>query len=467
MKRGDTGHLPGGWGEHARQTLVLAWPLVLSNLAGTGLATIDLILIGRLGGDRLAAAALATNLYHGAFIAMIGLLSAVAPLVAAEYGRRRSSVRDIRRTVRQGLWVALAACVPILTLLWFGESVLIATGQDPALAAEAAHYLRSLQWAMVPSALFVVLRVFIAALGRPGWGLVVALANLPVNGLLAWLLIFGGLGIAPMGLVGAGIATTIASTLGLVALSIVLVTDRRFRRYHVFGRLWRPDWPRFARIWTIGLPIAFTLAMETSLFTASGLAMGVIGKDALAAHTIALQIAALCFMVPLGLAQAATIRVGQAFGAGNHDALGRAGWTAFWLALAFTAATALLLWSVPRFLVSFFVDPSADPAIVPLAASFLLYAALFQFADGGQVVGAGMLRGLQDTRVPMLIAAFGYWGIGAPLGYLLAFRFGFAGAGIWIGLALGLSVVAVLMLWRWTRRGRILATRALRPSATV
>lgn len=464
MDRGATiaEHRPAGaWGEHARQTLLLAWPLVLSNLAGTGLATIDLILIGRLGGDRLAAAALATNLYHGVFIAMIGLLSAVAPLVASEYGRRRSAVREIRRTVRQGLWVALVACVPILTLLWFGEHVLIVTGQDPVLAAEAAQYLRALQWALIPGSLFVVLRVFIAALGRPGWGLVVALVGLPVNGLLAWLLIFGGFGIPPMGLVGAGVATTIASTLGLLALAAVIVTDRRFRRYHVFGRFWRSDWPRFLRIWAIGLPIAFTLAMETSLFTASGLAMGVIGKEALAAHTIALQIAALCFMVPLGLAQSATIRVGQAFGAGQPGAVGRAGWTAFWLGLLFTSGTALLLWSMPRFLVSLFIDPAADPAIVPLAASFLLYAALFQLADGGQVVGAGMLRGLQDTRVPMLIAAFGYWGVGAPLGYLLAFRFGQAGAGIWLGLATGLAVVAALMLWRWSHRRRILAGRGI------
>lgn len=444
-----------------RQTLSLAWPLILSNLAGTGLATIDLILIGRLGGDRLAAGALATNLYHGVFIALIGLLSAVAPLVAAEYGRRRSAVREIRRTVRQGLWVALAACVPVSTFLWFGEPVLLATGQEPALAAEAAQYLRALQWSLIPSALFVVLRMFIASLGRPGWGLVVALAGLPVNGLLAALLIFGGLGLPPMGLVGAGVATTIASTLGLIALSVVLITDRSFRRYRVFGRIWRADWPRFARIWAIGLPISFTLLMETSLFTASSLAMGVIGKGTLAAHTVALQIAALCFMVPLGLAQAATIRVGQAFGAGDDEAVGRAGWSAFWLALAFTSASALLLLAIPQLLAGLFIDPAADAAIVGLAASFLFFAALFQLVDGTQVVGAGMLRGLQDTRMPMLIAAFGYWGIGAPFGYVLAFRFGYAGAGIWLGLALGLAVVAVLMLWRWTRRGGILATRGI------
>lgn len=449
------------WRSELRATLALAWPLVVSNLAATLLTTVDLILIGRLGADALGAAALATNLFHTCLMVGIGLVSAVAPLVAADYGRNRYGVRDIRRTVRQGLWAALAISCPILVILSLGEPLLIFAGQQPHVAAAAAEYLSALRWAFVPILLFIVLRIFMAALGRPGWGLAIALAGLPVNLSLAWLLIFGRLGAPALGLVGAGIATGLTATLALLALSAVLVTDRRLRRYHVFGRLWRPDWPRFRAVWRVGLPIAAALLLETSLFGASGLMMGVIGATELAAHTIALQIASICFVVPLGIGQAATIRVGHALGARDPAAIGRAGWSAFMLALAFTATTAIVLFSFPRLLIGAFIDLEANPEVVRLAVSFLAFAALFQLADGSQVVGAGMLRGLQDTRVPMLMAGFGYWAIGAPLGWLLAIGLGVGGAGLWAGLAIGLTTVAALMIRRWIRR----AALGLEPSA--
>ena len=438
-----------------RATLALAWPLVLSNVAGTALTTIDLVLLGRLGADVLAAAALGTNLFHTAFVSCIGLVSAVSPLVAAEYGRRRHAVREIRRSVRQGLWAALAVSAPVIAALSQGEAILLAFGQQPALAAEAGAYLRALQWAILPNLLFVVLRTFMASVGRPGWGLAIALIGLPVNLLVAWMLVFGRLGAPALGLQGAGIATTITAALGLAGLAAVLVTERRFRRYHVFGRIWRPDWPRFRAVFRIGLPIAATLALETSLFSASGLTMGALGAPELAAHTIALQISALCFMVPLGLGQAAAIRVGHAFGAGDRAGIGRAGWSALAIALGFCGATATALVAAPTLFVSGFIDLDANREVVRLAVLFLVFAALFQLADGSQAVGAGMLRGLQDTRAPMLIAALGYWGIGAPLGYALALPLGFGGAGVWAGLATGLGVVAALLVRRWSRRERL------------
>jgi MATE family multidrug resistance protein len=444
----------GEWTREVAATLALAWPMILSNLAGTGMGTIDVVLVGRLGPEPLAAAALATNLFHAVMLTGIGLVTAVSPLVAAEYGRCRHAVRDIRRTVRQGLWVATAICAPAWLLLYQGERVLLAFGQDPKLAAEAGSYLRALQWALLPNFTFVVLRLFMAALGRPGWGLAVALAGLPVNALLAWMLIFGRLGAPPLGLVGAGIATTITAALGFAALAVVSVTDRRFRRYHVFGRLWRADWNRFRAIWRIGMPIAATLAFEVAFFGASGLMMGAIGTTELAAHTIALQIAALCFMVPLGIGQAATIRVGHAFGAGDREGVGRAGWAAFGTAMAFGCLTALLLIMLPQTLVGAFLDPAApgNGPVIALAVQFLFFAAVFQLADGAQVVGAGMLRGLKDTRRPMLYAALGYWGIGTPAGLALAFPGRLGGAGLWMGLAIGLSAVSLLLLHRWSRR---------------
>lgn len=443
------------WLREAGATLRLAWPLVLGNLAATSLATVDVVLLGRIGPAALAAAALGATLYHAAFLACLGLVTAVSPLVAQEYGRRRHSVREIRRTVRQGLWVAVSISGPVMAALSFGEPILVALGQEPALARGAARYIGALQFALLPTLVSLVLRLFMASVGRPGWGLAVSLAAVPVNYGLARLMIFGGIGLPPLGLPGAGLATALTMGLSVAALALVLSRDRRFRRYHLFGRFWRPDWPRFLAIWRIGLPIAATIGLETGLFTATGLFMGTIGPTALAAHTIALQIASLCFMVPLGLGQAATIRVGQAVGAADPAGVSRAGWTAFAMALAFTAATATLLLAVPTALIGAFVDTAANPDLVRLGVAFLGIAALFQLADGAQAVGSGMLRGLGDTRVPMVYAAFGYWAVGAPLGFLLGQPERLGGAGVWAGLAGGLTATAGLMLWRWTRRDRL------------
>lgn len=447
------------WLDEVAATVALAWPLVLSNLAGTALTTMDVLLLGRLGAETLAAAALGTNLFHIFFVTLIGLMSAVSPLVSAEFGRNRHGVRDIRRTVRQGLWVATAASLPAMALMWVGEPILVALRQDPALAAEAGRYLRSLLWALLPNLGFLVLRMFIASLGRPGWGLAISLATLPVNFGLAILLIFGGAGIPPLGLIGAGIATTVTATLAFATLALVLLLDRRFRRYHIFGRFWRPDWPRFRAVWRVGLPVCVTLALEVGLFNGSGLMMGAIGTAELAAHAIALQIAAFCFMVPLGIGQAATIRVGQARGAGAPVSAGRAGWAAFGLSLVFACAIAALLLALPEALIASFIDPRREPDVARIGLVLLAFAALFQVADSSQTVGAGMLRGLQDTRMPMIYAAFGYWAVGAPLGYVLAFPLGLRGAGVWSGLAAGLTVVSGLLLWRWIRREGLGLTR--------
>lgn len=450
------------WRAEVAATLRLAWPLVLSNLASTMLTAIDVVILGRAGPQVLAAGALATNLFMAVLVTSFGIVTAVSPLLALELGRRPHAVREVRRTFRQGLWAACCIFAPAWLLLGQGEAILRALGQDPTLAAQAGTYLRALSWSLLPTLGLVVERALMAALGRQGWGLAISIAALPVNAGLAWMLIFGHLGMPALGLVGAGWATTITATLAFAAVSLVLVTGRRFRRYRVFGRFWRPDWPRFASIWRLGLPIAASLCFEVAFFSASGLVMGRIGTDALAAHTIALQVASLCFMVPLGVAQAATIRVGFALGAGDSPGIARAGWSAFAVAMAFEVVTASLLVGLPRQIVGAFldVDLPGNVAVLSLAVQFLGIAALFQLADGAQVVGAGMLRGLKDTRWPMVYAALGYWVVGMPLGWILAMPMGLGGTGLWLGLAFGLAVVALLIVARWTRRGRLASMTA-------
>lgn len=445
------------WMAELQATLSLGWPLILTNLAQNALMTSDVILMGWLGSDALAAGALGTNLYFAFLIFGIGLMSAVSPLTAEELGRKRHSVREVRRTVRQGFWAAVTVAVPIWIVSWYGEALLLAMGQEPRLAHEAGQYMRALQWSLLPFLLYLVLRSFLAALERPGWPLIIGVIAVPVNLGAAYCFMFGKLGMPHLGLIGAGVGTVLSSTFMFAALALVVVLDPKLKRYHLFGRFWRPDWPRYKTLWRIGVPIGLTLAFEVTIFNAAALFMGRIGANELAAHAIALQIASLCFMVPFGLSQAATVRVGLAYGARDSDGVTRAGWTAFVLAASFMFVTASFMLFTPHLLLSAFLD-MGDPKNAPVigfAVSFLVMAAIFQLADASQAVGAGMLRGLQDTRVPMIYAAVGYWGIGLPLGVGLAFGTSLRGIGIWIGLATGLAVVASLMLWRWVRRDRL------------
>jgi MATE family multidrug resistance protein len=440
-----------------RATFALAYPLVLTNLTQALIHATDVVLLGWAGPATLAAGALGVNLFTAVFIFGMGLVTAAAPMLARELGARRNSVREVRRTVRQAMWAAVAICVPIWGVLWQGEALLLAMGQDPELSADAARFVRALQWGLLPALLYLVLRAFVSALEKPIWSLIVACAAVIFNGLINYVLIFGKLGLPALGLLGAGIGSAFTNFLLFGGMAWVVIRHRDFRRYHIFGRFWRADWRRFADVWKLGFPIAITLLLEVTIFNAAVFLMGLIGTASLAAHAIAIQIAMLTFMVPLGLAQAVTVRVGLALGRGDREGISRAGWTSFVLGVGFMACMALLIISMPHQLVYLFLDES-DPAnapVIALAVSFLTIAAIFQIADGAQVVGAGMLRGLHDTTIPMAYAAFGYWVIGMGVGATLAFHFGWEGVGIWTGLASGLVVVALLMITRWIRRERL------------
>jgi len=293
-------------------------------------------------------------------------------------------------------------------------------------------------------------------MARPGPALAITLAAVVLNGLLDWLLVFGAFGWAGMGVVGAGLASTLANAAMLLGLLALVGRDRVLGRFRLLGRLWRPDPAMIREVLRIGLPISATMLLEIGVFSAAALALGWFGAVAVAAHAIALQTAATTFMVPMGIAQAATARVGMHAGAGDLAAAVRAGWVAIGLGAGFMAAMALLLLLGRDAIAWAFLDP-ADPqaqAAAALGATLLVIAGLFQLADGVQAVAAGALRGLKDTRVPMLLAGFGYWGLGMPVGLALAMPLGAGPAGIWVGLAAGLGVVAVLMIRRWRALSR-------------
>lgn len=355
------------------------------------------------------------------------------------------------------LWLAVLAGLAGMLIAAQGEALLLLTGQDPQVSRRAGEFLGVLLWAMIPMILSNVLRTFVSALGRPVFATAITALAIGVNAFGNWVFVFGNLGAPALGLEGSALSSVLTALATLAAYVLAIRADRRLRRYRVFGRWWRAEWRRLREILLIGMPIMLTILAEAGLFSGAAFLMGRIGAAELAGHTVALQVAALAFQVPFGLGQAATIRVGYHFGAGDHAAVGRAGWAALVLSVSFMAVTASAMLLMPRTILSLYVDPAApaNAAMVAFAVQYMAIGAAFQLFDGTQAVAAGALRGLQDTRVPMAIALFGYWIPGLGTSLWLGFRTPLEGIGVWIGLAVGLVVVAGLLLWRWHRRERL------------
>lgn len=442
------------WLFELRAMVALAVPLVLTQLAQIAIQTTDVVMMGWLGPSELAAGALASHTFYAFFLLGLGVCSAVAPLAAQALGGNRR--RDVRRVTRQGLYAALIICVPVwLLLAWFGPIALL-LGQDPTIVAMASPYMYALLVALPPALGYVVLRCFCSALNRPGPALVAMAVCIPLNGLLNYGLMFGEFGLPQLGLVGAGVSTCIVEWLMFTGLLAYVVRARGFRRYGIMVRWWRQDWARLRQVFVVGLPIGGAILLEALMFSAAVYFMGVISDVAIAAHQIAIQCAAISFMIPLGVGQAAVIRVGYAAGRKDRLAVRRATFVAYGVGCGFMAAMAVVFVTIPELLAGAYLD-SSDPEnadVIALAVTFLAIAALFQVFDGAQVIGQHVLRGLKDTNVPMVVSGIGYWLIGLPASAVLAFGFGLDGVGVWIGLLCGLAFVAAILLWRFLRETR-------------
>src|SRR5690348_2290736 len=457
---GSTDEHRGAWADELRSTLALAWPLILANLTQQLIQATDVLLMGRLGASQLAAATLALNLTWTVSIFLLGLITASSPMMATALGRRSNAVRDVRRTFRAGLWLVAIVMPPYWLLMWHVGTLMRAFGESEELARQGETFLRAYMWLVAPWLIFQLLRNFVAALERPNIVLWLSIAGIALNALISWSLIFGHFGLPALGLVGSGVGSTITWLILCAAMILFVLVDCRFRRFHLFGNWWRLDRQRMIEMIRLGWPIGATMGLEIGVFALAAYFMGWIGAPAVAGHAVALQLAALTFMVPLGLGQAATVRVGLALGRRDEDGVRRAGWTAWTMGLGFMATMAMVMWIVPQRLVTLFLaDVPQNAEAIALAVSFLKVAAAFQLVDGAQVIGAGMLRGLHDTRWPLVFAVVGYWIVGLGIGSWLAFAADWKGLGIWVGLASGLASVAVLMLARWLMRGRLGLTR--------
>ena len=440
-----------------RETLRLAIPLALTQLGQIAMMTTDLAFIGRLGDDSVAAAALAGTVYFVSFTFGMGLVSAVAPLAAQAFGAR--DPRLVRRALRTGLWAAFLIALPIMAVPLFGERILLALGQPPGPARLAQQYLFGLAWGVAPALALLAIRGFMGAVNRPGPVLWITLAAIPANALLVYLLLFGAWGLPRFGLFGAGLATTLVN-FGTFLAGLWFVTTRQpFRKYHVLGRIWRVDGELMRRLIVIGAPISIAFLMEYGLFSAAALLMGLIGTAALAAHQVALQVTAILFMVPFGISMAATVRVGQAYGRKDPEAVSRAGFVAAALGIVLAAALTLAV-VISRYPIArlFFGEGAAHAdAAVELTATLLLVGATFFIPDGVQSILAGALRGMNDTRIPLLFAALGYWLIGFTCAWALGFHTQLGAVGVWIGLSVGTAVYATLLAVRFRLLARRLA----------
>jgi MATE family multidrug resistance protein len=382
----------------------------------------------------------------------MGLVSAVSPLAAQAHGARNP--HRVRRSLRVGLWAAFLISLPVMAFPFWGEQILLTLGQSPAAAALAQQYLFGLVWSILPGLWFMAIRGFMSAINRPEPILWITLAAIPTNALLVYLLLYGEWGLPRLELFGAGLATSMVNFAMFLAGLWFAARRRPFRKYHVLGHIWRIDWLLMRQLVILGTPISISFLLEYGLFGAAGLLMGLISTTALAAHQIALQIAAILFMVPFGIGMAATVRVGHAVGRRDAAAVRRAGLIATGLGIGFMSAMTLVV-ILGRFAIAqIFLGEGADAA-AELTATLLLVGATFFIADGIQTIASGSLRGMSDTRVPLLFATVSYWLIGFTLACGLGFWTPLGAVGVWIGLSCGTLVYATLLLLRF----RLLASR--------
>ncbi|NKD87806.1 MATE family efflux transporter [Haematospirillum sp. 15-248] len=448
--------LPVSWRSELVATSVLAWPLILGGLTQVVMGTVGVMMIGRLGPDAVAASSLATSFLCLAIPVGFGLGAAVSAMVAIALGRGLHRIRETRRTARQAFWIVVLSVIPVWFGMSYAENFFLAIGQQPLLAVMAADYVQVSLWGMLPLWGFLVLRSLCTTLGYPLVSMVVTAVAIPLNAALNWILIYGNAGCEPLGIRGAALATVTVDILMCLALLLYVLLHPRLRRFGLFVEIWRHDWSRFFELLRFAVPVVAAYGLEFCAFTTATFMMGLVGPLELAAHAIVINAITVLYMVPVGLSQAATVRVGLARGALNTAAITRAGWVPLSMGMAFMALCAACVVLFPDVIVALFMGKNTrgSEQVLGLATAYLQICALFQIFDGIQSVSSGVLRGLKDATVPMICMGTGFWVLGLPLAALMAFPLGLGGAGIWYGLAIGLGCVALMLMVRWIRRDR-------------
>ena len=437
---------PAHWRRELRETFILATPLILGQLSSIGMNVIDTLLAGHLDARTLAAVAIGTGLWSLAIVAAIGVMLALPPSVAQLAGAGERA--RIGPLLRQALWLALALGIALLVLVRGAGVLLAPIGIEPDVAAETRKFLHAIAWGAPALTGYFALRGFSDGVGMTRPTMYFGLLGLLLLAPIGYVLMYGRLGFAARGAQGSGMATAIVLWIQFAAFALYLRLRRHYRELAPFGRFEAPHWPEIVGLLRLGVPMGVSVLMEAGLFVAAALLIGSLGANSVAGHQIAINVASVAFMVPLGVAMATTVRVGNAVGRGDPDAVRRAGYAGI-TATAFTQTLSSLVMALfPLAIANIY---TTDAGVAAMAAQLMLLAAVFQFSDGVQVAANGALRGLKDTTVPMAITALAYWGIGMPVGWWLAFHGGFGARGMWMGLIAGLTAAAVLLYTRFVR----------------
>ncbi len=445
--------------QHARAVLTLGLPLVGSHLAQFAVHITDTIMLGWYSVAALAGVVLGGSFFFIFFIVGAGYAFAVMPVVASAAASGQEA--QVRRVTRMSMWLSGLFAAFSMPVFINAEALLNLIGQNPEVSQVAGSYLKIIGWSLFPALLIMVLKSYFSALERTSVVLWVTVAAAILNGLMNYAFIFGNWGAPELGVTGAAITSVTLQMLSFIFLAGYAIV--KTPEHALFQRWWRPDWEAFRRIFSLGWPIGLTSLAESGLFTATSVMMGWLGTIQLAAHGIALQLIGLVFMVHVGLSNAATIRAGQAYGRQDGVGLRRGAVVAIAISLGLALLAVVLFLSLPEALLSLFLDPAdpARPAVLLAGVGLLSVAALFQVADAGQVMALGLLRGVQDTKIPMIYAGFSYWLLGIPLSYFMGFKWGYGGVGIWMGLVIGLGLAWVTMSVRfWRQSQRVGAGRA-------
>ncbi|MDP4212659.1 MAG: MATE family efflux transporter [Bacteroidota bacterium] len=440
------------WGDtETYKTIRLAVPIIIGELAQMSLHLIDTAMVGAISYKHLAAAALVMNAVNIPFVIGIGMTMSVSQMVSMANGRR--DAQQVSHYFFNGFCLCALFAVLISLGLLAGRQILFHLGQDPEVATLAYPFMQLVGISIIPMLLFMTLKQFTDGLEYTRTAMILSLGALPVNTFLNWLFIYGNWGFPRMELEGAGWATLITRILIFVVLGIIILKHGTFRKYRlVRQRQWRFNGKTMLELLYIGVPSSLQLGMEVSAFAVSGIIIGTIGAVSQAAHQIALSCAAFTFMVSMGLSQAGSIRVSNAYGRSDWNKIRTIGKSTLITALIYGSFCAfcfiLFRWQLPGLF-------NGNPEVVHLASVLLLFAAVFQISDSTQAIGAGLLRGIKDVKVPTLLVTIAYWAIGLPLGYLLAFHFGMRSPGIWLGFIAGLTMASLLLVARFIKKVKI------------
>lgn len=432
---------------HARAILVLGLPLIGGHLGQVAIGVTDTLMVGWYGVTELAALSVAGSVYFVFFLVGSGFAWAVMPMVASY--EAEGDQTSIRRATRMGLWLSLAFGALAMIPLMHSETLLLMMGQTEDVARLGAEYVRVAGWGLFPGLMVMTLKSYLAALERTQIVFWITVIAAIANGLANYALIFGNWGAPELGIVGAAVASVVTQLVMLIGVIVYAVVQ--LPQHQLFARFWKPDWEMMGRVFHLGWPIGLTTLSETGLFAASAILMGILGEVQAAAHGIALQLASITFMVHMGLSNAATIRAGNAMARHDLPHMARGAQTVIVLSVAMAMATVVLfvMWPEPLIVLFLEADAEARAEIISIGVVLLAMAALFQLVDGAQVVALGLLRGVQDTTVPMILAAVSYWVVGMPCSYLLGIVWGLDGVGIWLGLVVGLACAAAALMHRF------------------